>query len=265
MLQPYQAAPDIHVLPTALPVPGLGNLIINAFVVTAEEPVVVDTGIGNDSDQFIDAVSSIVPLREIRWIWLSHDDADHIGSVVRLMELAPNARLACHALAALRMATWWPVPFDRVFALSEGDRLDVGDRNLRALRPPTFDNPTTTGFLDELTGTLFSVDAFGALIPEVVQDIADVAPDDLARGMIAWGCFDAPWTHLADRVKFGASLDAVRRLRATRIIGAHMPAANCAVDGFADIVATLPDVEPPPAPNQEAFQQMLAAMAPAPA
>jgi len=57
---PYQAAPDVHVLPHNLPLPGIGVLPINAYVLLAEEPVLIDTGLGIDGDQFIDALTSIV-------------------------------------------------------------------------------------------------------------------------------------------------------------------------------------------------------------
>lgn len=49
---PYQASPDVWVLPTTLPIPGAGNLVTNAFVIMSEEPVLVDTGIGVDSGEF---------------------------------------------------------------------------------------------------------------------------------------------------------------------------------------------------------------------
>ena len=47
---PYQAAEDVHVFPVNVPLPGVGVLPINAFLVLAEEPVLIDTGIGVDSD-----------------------------------------------------------------------------------------------------------------------------------------------------------------------------------------------------------------------
>ena len=55
---PYQAAPDVHVLPANLPIPGIGVLPINAYVLLAEEPVLIDTGLGMDSDQFLAALAS---------------------------------------------------------------------------------------------------------------------------------------------------------------------------------------------------------------
>ena len=90
---PYEGSSDVYVLPTNITIPGVGVLPINAFLLMAEEPVLVDTGLGMDSPAFIDAVSSIVPFEEIKWVWLTHDDADHTGSIQQVMELAANARL----------------------------------------------------------------------------------------------------------------------------------------------------------------------------
>ncbi|MDQ3680142.1 MAG: MBL fold metallo-hydrolase [Actinomycetota bacterium] len=103
---PYQAAPDVHVLPTNLSLPGVGVLPVNAYVLLAEEPVLIDAGIGVDSDEFLDALTSIVDLNALRWVWLTHDDADHTGSIRRVLDAAPHASLVTHAFSALRMGTW---------------------------------------------------------------------------------------------------------------------------------------------------------------
>ncbi len=258
---PYQAAPDVHVLPVNLPIPGAGILPVNAYVLLAEEPVLVDTGLGISGEQFVEAVSSIVDLRDLRWIWLTHDDADHTGNIQRVMEAAPNARLVTHGLSALRMSTWWPVPLDRVQAIRVGDRLAVGDRTLRAVAPPLFDNPMSTGFLDEATGSLFSVDSFGALLPEATEDAGEVPHDALAEGMRAWATADSPWAHLLDRDRFAPVLEGVRRLQPTRIFSSHLPAASgTSIDRFLEVVASVPDADPAPAPSHEEFTAMVEAM-----
>lgn len=259
---PYQAAPDVHVLPTHLPLPGMGMVLpVNAYVLTAEEPVLIDTGIGVDGDDFIDAVSSIVDLDALRWVWLTHDDADHTGSIRRVLEAAPRARLVTNAFSALRMATWWPVPFDRVHAIGPGDRLPVGDRTLRAVPPPLFDNPLSIGLLDEATGSFFSVDSFGALLPGATDDAAEVPHDVLAGGMLAWSAADSPWVHLVDRQRFGQVLEGVRRLQPARILSSHLPAASgTSLERFLQVLESVPDAEPAVAPNNEEFGHMLAAM-----
>ena len=258
---PYQAAPDVHVLPVNLPFPGVGVLPVNAFVLMAEEPVLIDTGIGTDSDVFLDALSSIVDLDALRWVWLTHDDTDHTGSIERVLNSAPNARLVTHAMCAFRMATWWQVPFHRVHAMRVGDRLPVGDRTLRAVAPPLFDNPMSIGLLDEATGSLFSVDSFGALIPEATQDAADVPPEALAGGMRAWATMDSPWSHLVERATFGTILDGVRRLQPTRIFSSHLPAAQgTSIDRFLGVIESVPDAERFVPPSNEEFGHMLQAM-----
>ncbi len=263
---PYQAAPDVHVLPTNLALPGVGVLPINAFVLLAQEPVLIDTGLGIDGDQFIDALASIIDPEALRWVWLTHDDADHTGNIERVFEVAPNARLVSHAFAMLRMSTWWPVPLDRVHAIGVGDRLPVGDRTLRAVAPPLYDNPMSTGLLDEATGALFSVDSFGALLPEATQDAAEVPEGALTGGMVAWATSDSPWAHLLDRQRFAAVLDGVRRLGPTGIFSSHLPAARgTSLERFLGVLESVPDAEPAVAPSHAEFAQMLAAMMAMPA
>jgi flavorubredoxin len=258
---PYQAAPDVHVLPTHLALPGAGVLTINAYVLLAEEPVLIDTGMASDGDEFIDALASIIDPRALRWVWLTHDDADHTGNIERVFELAPHVRLATHAMASLRMSSWWPVPLDRVHAVRVGDRLSLGDRTLRAVPPPLYDNPMSTGFLDEATGDLFSVDSFGAFLPEPTEDAAEVPVDALAGGMRAWATVDSPWAHLLDRQRFAQVLEGVRRLQPTRIFSSHLPAATgTSLERFLHVLQSVPDAEPAVAPNHVEFSRMLEAM-----
>jgi hypothetical protein len=43
MDKPHQVTPDIEALPAHFPIPGMGFLAVNAFVIKATEPVLVDT------------------------------------------------------------------------------------------------------------------------------------------------------------------------------------------------------------------------------
>jgi hypothetical protein len=258
---PYEAAAGIHVLPSQVSLPGVGVLPVNAYVLQSDEPVLIDGGLGVDSAGFVDALTSIIDPTALRWVWLTHDDADHTGSIQRVLELAPQARLVSHGLSALRMASWWPVPLDRVHAIRVGDRLPVGDRTLRAVAPPLYDNPTSIGLLDEATGALFSVDSFGALLPEATQNAADVPEEALTGGMQSWAAADSPWTHLLDRERFGHVLEGVRRLQPSQILSSHLPAADgTSLGRFLEVLASVPDAEPAVPPNDEEFAQMVAAM-----
>ena len=254
----YRPTADVHVLPVTLPLGPEGVLTINAFVLAAEEPVLVDTGIAAAGDDLLDAVDAAVGLRNLKWLWLTHDDADHTGAVQRVLEAAPQARLVTHAMSAMRMSSWWPVPFDRVHAVRPGDRLSAGDRTLRAVAPPVYDNPMSIGFLDESTGSLFSVDSFGAVLPGPTQDATEVPAEALAGGMLAWCLMDSPWSSMLDRTKFAQVLDDVRRLRPTRIFSSHLPAASGAsLEGFLEVLGSATDATPIEAPSHAEFTAMI--------
>ncbi len=261
MESPYQAAPDVHVFPVSLPIPGVGVLPVNAYLLMAEEPVLIDTGIGVDGEDFVAAVSSLVDLRKLKWVWLTHDDADHTGSIHRIMELAPEAKLVTHAFSALRMSTWWPVPLDRVHAIRFGDEIHVGDRTLTSTAPPLFDSPLSMGVLDKSTGALFSVDAFGAILPEPSTNTSEIPPEALAGGMLGWALSDSPWVHVTDRARFGEVLDRVRQIQPTRIFSSHLPAASgTSLEQFLQVLETVPDAQPFVPPDAEQFAQMIEAM-----
>ncbi len=257
----YRVGTDVSVLPSQLVVPGLGNIPVNVFVLHAEQPMLIDTGLGVDEPAFVDALRSVIDPADLRWIWLTHDDSDHTGSLQTVLGLAPEAKLGTHAFSAVRMNTQWPVPLDRVHAVAIGDRLDLGDRTVRALRPPTYDNPMTTGLVDESTATLFSVDSFGAILPGTGADIDAYSAEELAVGMTTWATFDSPWLHLTDRNRLEQVLDGIRRLAPERVLGSHLPPAIGRLESLMGLIASIPDADPFVAPDAASFSHVAAAIA----
>jgi glyoxylase-like metal-dependent hydrolase (beta-lactamase superfamily II) len=258
MEKPYQLMQDVEILPSFFQIPGMGFLAVNAFVIKASEPVLVDTGMGIDSPEFMKSLESIIDPKDLRWIWLTHDDADHTGNMEKILEAAPNARLAANSLAVLRSSTSWPVPMDRVYWLNPGDSINAGDHELVAVRPPIFDNPTTIGVYDKKSKAFFSADFFGAIIPSPAKDVQDLAESDLAQGMISWASADSPWIHLVESGKFSKELDKIRRIDPKRIFSAHLPPAFGKTEQLLEILENLPVSTPFVTPDQTALEQILA-------
>ena len=258
MNKTYQVVPGIEVLPAHLPIPGAGFLPVNAFVIKAKEPVLVDTGLAIESEEFMAALRSVIDLQDLRWLWLTHDDADHTGSIQKVLEAAPQARLVANSLAVLRMNTVWSVPMHRVYWINPGESISAGDRTLTAVRPPLFDNPTTIGIYDDKSQTFFSADCFGAIIPSPVQDIGDVAEEDLVQGMISWASADSPWLHMVEPEVFGGALDKVREIDPKTILSAHMLPAQGKTGHFLETLAKVPASAPFVSPDQTALEQILA-------
>jgi flavorubredoxin len=258
MDKPFQAMPDIEVLPAHFPIPGMGFLAVNAFVIKAKEPVLVDTGMGIDFEEFMKALESVIDPQDLKWVWLTHDDADHTGNIQKVLESAPNARLAANALAVLRISTTWAVPMDRVYWLNPGDSISVGDRKLTAVRPPIFDNPTTICIYDDKSEAFFSADFFGAIIPSPAQNADDIPEGDLSKGMIGWASLDSPWVHMVEPGLFSQSLDRIRQIDPKMIFSAHLPPAQGRTEQFLEWLATVPTSTPSVAPDQAVLEQILA-------
>ena len=156
---------DAIVLNDQLEVPGVGFLAVNAFVLQAAEPVVIDTGLSLPDRNFVESLGAVMDPADVRWIWLTHPDRDHTGGLFDLLDAAPQARVVTTFIGAGIMSTERPLPMDRVYLLNPGQSLDVGDRTLHGFRPPLFDNPATVGFYDDRSGSCFSSDCFGAPVP----------------------------------------------------------------------------------------------------
>ena len=258
MDKPYQVMQDIDILPSHFLVPGAGFLAVNTFVIKAKEPVLVDTGMGIDSEEFMKALKSVIDPIDLRWVWLTHDDADHTGNLQKILEAAPNARLAAYSLAVLRMSTAWPIPMDRVYWLNPGDSISVGDRKLTAVRPPLFDNPTTIAVFDDKSEAFFSADCFGAIIPSPAQNADDVGEKDLTQGMAGWASLDNPWVHMVKPIDFSQALDRIRQIAPKMILSSHLPPATGKTEQFLELLATVPLSTPNVAPDQTALNQILA-------
>ena len=209
------------VLPAWADIPGLGVLANNAFVHAGREPMLVDTGMAPFGDSFINALGSVVDPADLHWIWLSHADPDHTGNLQRILALAPKARVLVGMLgqAKLQLAG---MDVSRTQVVMPGDELTLGDRRLRAVRPPTYDAPETMGFIDD-AGAMYAVDSFGAILPGAAPSLDDVSEDTLRDGLATWGAIDAPWQADLDAGLRSQRFGAVERLSPSLLLTAHLP------------------------------------------
>ncbi len=260
MFEPHQAAPGIDVLASYFPIPGLGIVPVNAFVLRAAEPVLVDTGLAAFNEEFLAQLSSVIDPEDVRWLWLTHADQDHIGSLHRLLAELPALRVITTFLAVGKMSLSRPLPPDRVYLLNAGQSISVGDRALTAIKPPTYDAPETTGFYDPESAAFFSADCFGALMSEPAESAAEIGEENLRQGMVKWATVDSPWLHVIDTAKFANTLNFVRGLSPKVILSAHLPVARDMSDELLGHLAAVPAAEPFVGPDQSVFQAMLAKM-----
>jgi glyoxylase-like metal-dependent hydrolase (beta-lactamase superfamily II) len=249
-------APDTEALTTYVELPSLGQLPVSAFLIRSAQPVLVDTGLAHMRENFMESLRRTIALEDLRWLWLTHTDADHTGSLKQVLDEAPNVRIVTSYLGMGKL-NLQQFPVDRVYLLNPGQSLDVGDRQLLAVRPPTFDAPETTGFLDTKTRALFSADCFGALMKEPVESASEIAAADLREGLVTWATVDAPWLSVVDEGRFGKTLGEIQKLEPSVILSSHLPPATGLTKVLLQHLAVARTAPRFVGPDQAAFEQMI--------
>jgi flavorubredoxin len=259
-LKPYRAAPDTWVLPSYLRVPGLGLIVLNSYLIIGREPVVIDTGMPVVREEFLESLWSLVDPKDVKWLFLTHDDIDHSGNLIEVLSAATNAKLVTQFIGYARLETAYHMRPERVHLMNPGQILDAGDRKIVILRPPLFDSPSTSALFDDKSRVLFSADAFGAFIPHLAEDVSDVPEAEYNQGFEIFNRGNHPWSAWADPAKIEVVLEQIRRLGPQVIAGCHSPMARGRTEAHLTALHRLIGMEPLLGPEQKAFEGIMAAM-----
>lgn len=258
---PQRIATDTFLIPNLVPAQPGTYVFVNSMVILAEEPVVIDTGAPGHRDRWLEAVSSVVDPADVRWIFLSHDDADHIGNLEEFLAVAPNATVVANFFTneRTRIEGDRTLPIDRQVWLEPGSEFSAGDRRLHLFLPPIFDGPTTRGLYDDRTGVMWAVDSFAALTTGAVYDAADLPPDLYDGSFALFNSLVSPWHQWLDPGRYHRHVDAIEAIGATTIASAHGPVLRGASIAHAldrvRAMAGQPIVSPP---GQETLDALVA-------
>jgi glyoxylase-like metal-dependent hydrolase (beta-lactamase superfamily II) len=260
-----QINPETSMFTSAVPIPMIGVLPVNAYLIRGEQPTLVDTGITPEQSEFDVALRDLIDPRDLRWIVLTHADRDHTGAISRLLTEAPDATVVTTFITVGIMSVGSdPIPPERVYLVRDGDTVDLGDRTFSAKRPPLFDNPGTLAFFDPKQSILFSSDCFGAPFetPEgaLADDVASVPDEERQAGQTLWGSVDSPWIHFVERSRLEENLTRFVADRPDHVLGAHLPPIHGDLDTHVATLAALPTATPYVPPDQAALVAFMSQM-----
>jgi flavorubredoxin len=267
-LDPTEVVPGIYVVHAVQHALGQPLSVYgNSAVIDGDEPVLIDTGTLNNQRAWMADVFSLVEPKRVKWVFLSHDDADHVGNLAEVMELCPNATLVCSWAITERHTNAYDFPLERCLWLDDGASFEAGGHRLTLVRPPLYDSPTSRGLFDHKTGVYWAVDCFATPVPggvgaEVLaRDVAEL-DDEFWTGGMTMFTFNAlsPWLRLVDRGRFAAEVQRLSDLEISAIISAHSPViTGPKVAVVLAKIGQLPDAECPPPPDQAVLDCILAA------
>lgn len=258
---PREIAPETFLIPNLAP-GGEGVFVpVNSLVIRGAQPVIVDTGAPIHKEAWQEKVFSLVDPKDVRWIYLSHDDGDHTGSLRDVLDLCPDATLVTNFFSVERLALEYELPLDRMIWLDEGSSLDVGDRTLHLFKPPTFDGPTTRGLYDSKTAAMWIVDSFANLVTgeDALYDVGSVPADLYEGSFMQFNSMISPWHQWLDPTRYCAHVDDVESLGILTTASAHGSVlSGPAIHSAFERVRTLAGQPIVPPPGQETLDEILA-------
>lgn len=139
----------------------------NIFLVTGEDPFLIDTGTGSNTQSVLDWIEELMDIKNIGRIILTHRHYDHVGGAAKLAR-ALGATVLIHELDADPIANGdsWGTQASmfgeameavEVESLNEGDIISTGDRDFLILHTPGHSVGSLSLFC-EGDGTLISGD-----------------------------------------------------------------------------------------------------------
>jgi flavorubredoxin len=139
-------------------VPDVG-LSFNQMLVAADEPMLFHLGMRALFPAVSEAVATVLPLEQLRWLSFGHVEADECGAMNQWLGAAPNAQVTFGGLGCMvsvnDLADRPPVPLD------DQQVLDLGGKQLRYIATPHVPHGWEAGvFFEETTATLLCGDLF---------------------------------------------------------------------------------------------------------
>ena len=156
----HEIADRIYRISTPVAIPdGPGGFTFNQYLVAAEQPLLFHTGPRRMFPLIRDAVQRVLPVERLRYIGLSHFEADECGSLNEWLAVAPTAEPVCGRIAA--MVSVNDVADRPARALADGEVLPLGTHELQWFDTPHLPHAWECGLLLETrTRTLFCGDLF---------------------------------------------------------------------------------------------------------
>jgi flavorubredoxin len=182
----HEVAEGIYRINTPVALPdGSGAFNFNQYLVVDDDPLVFHTGPRRMFPLVAEAIASILPVQELRYLAFSHFEADECGALNDFLAAAPHAVPVCSRVAA--MVSVNDVADRPARALADGEVLDLGQHAVRWYDTPHLPHAWECGLMmDVHTRTLFCGDLFTqggpGTVPVTEDDI--LGPSEAFRGQM---------------------------------------------------------------------------------
>jgi flavorubredoxin len=168
----HEIADGIYRINTPLLFENGNSFSFNQYLIADEEPLLFHTGPRKMFPLVREAVASVLPVEQLRYIGFSHVEADECGSLNEWLAVAPHSMPLCGTIAA--MVSIEDLADRSPRALVDDEAISLGKHRVRWFDAPHLPHAWDCGFLtEEVTRTFLCGDLFtqggGADLPPVTE------------------------------------------------------------------------------------------------
>jgi flavorubredoxin len=154
-----EIASGIYRINTPLALPGEVGFSYNQYLIVDDAPMLFHSGMRRLFPLVGEAIRAVMPLERLRYVGLSHFEADECGALNQFLAAAPHAVPVCGQVAALVSVNDYADRAPR--ALADGEQLSLGRHVLEWFDTPHVPHAWECGLmLDTTTRTFFCGDLF---------------------------------------------------------------------------------------------------------
>jgi flavorubredoxin len=195
------------------PVHILGGFSFNQYLIADEEPLLFHTGPRRMFQLVREAVNRVIPVERLRYLGVSHFEADECGALNEFLAVAPRAVPVSSTVGA--MVSLSDVADREPRPLADGEKLLIGSRSLRWVDAPHLPHGWDCGYMfDESTATLLCGDLF-------TQGGADHPPITESDILGPSEAFRAPLDYYAHATNTPEIFERLARLNASTLACMH--------------------------------------------
>ena len=155
----HEIANGIYRINTPIDFPDGQGFSFNQYLLVDDEPLLWHTGPRRMFPLVSGAIAAVMPIDRLRYVGLSHFEADECGAMNELLAAAPAAVPLCSQVAAMVSVT--DVADRAPRALADGEQLVIGRRTLQWFDTPHVPHGWDCGLMMETsTGTFLCGDLF---------------------------------------------------------------------------------------------------------
>ncbi len=166
-MKPFSIASDIHWVGALHPDLRIFDIIMktkngstyNSYLIKADKTLLIDTVKSKFTDLFLQNISQLVDFKKLDYIVVQHTEPDHSGSLIALLDKAPDAEILC-SKSAVKFVKNTINRDAKITPVGDGSTIELGGKTVEFLQTPFLHWPDTMMTYCREDRLLFPCDVF---------------------------------------------------------------------------------------------------------